>query len=402
MKTLFKRAAELPLCAVFFLLYPIAALWGRVSTSRRRASGALPRLLWGVTPILTIATSSRAMRRRGYEAVDLVIRPYHIYARFTVNLQGWARWLPMRLALPFAVFLWALVRFDVIHGFYDGALLAGTALAPLEWRLLRWAGKLSVVAAYGADVRSEASTLALGTPCCCTDCDRRVAYCVCREDQGRARVGRALRDATLCLSMGDMIEYTKGSRNDLFYWPIDLSEWPEVGVPAHDGPVRIVHAANHRMFKGTRFLEAAVAQLRAEGLAVELDIVERCANDEARRRYEAADIVAEQFLIGFFGYFAVEAMALGKPVVTFLRRPEYLPADVPCPLVSATPTTLPDVLRELVQNAERRRELGRAGRRFVEQVFSLEAFGARMDGVYRQLWFGAPATAARPLEAAAQ
>lgn len=400
MKGLLKRAAELPLCVPFFFFYPIAALLGRAATARRRALGQLPRLVWGATPILTIATSSRAMRMRGYESTDLVFRPYHIFSRFTVNLERWARWKIARLVLPFAAFLWALPRFDAFHGFYDGGLLAGTILAPLEWRLLRWAGKLVLVAAYGADVRTEQRTRALGSYCCCTDCDKKVRYCVCLEEDGRARVERALRHADACLSMGDMIEYTGASRNEQFYWPIDPAEWPEVGVRDHDGPVRIVHAANHRMFKGTRFLEQAVAELRAEGLAVELDIVEKVSNDEARRRTEAADIVAEQFLIGYFGYFAVEAMALGKPVVSFVRRPEYLPAGEECPIVSANPDTLKAELRALVLDAPRRRALGKAGRRFVERVFSLEAFGARMDALYRSLWFGAPAP--QPQEASAR
>lgn len=400
MRRRFKWAARVLLSLPFVLAYPVSAVLGRVSTAVRRRRGLLPRLVWGPTPILTIATSCRAMRRLGYESVDVVYEPYAIFARFGVNLQAWHRRRLARPFLPYAVFLWALLRFDVFHAFYDGGFLRDTPWADLEWRLLRWAGKLGIASAYGADVRTESRTRALGEYVACTDCDKPGTYCVCNEELGRARVARALRDAAVCLSMGDMLEYTGGSRNDLFYWPIDLDDWPEVGAEPHGGPVRIVHASNHRMFKGTRFLEQAVAELRTEGLALELDIVERVTNDEARRRYAAADIVAEQFLIGYFGYFAVEAMALGKPVLTFVRKPGYLPAGEECPIVSASPTTLKAELRRLALDGERRRTLGRAGRRFVERVFSLEAFGRRMDALYRSLWGAAPGLAPEPLTAA--
>ena len=51
-------------------------------------------------------------------------------------------------------------------------------------------------------------------------------------------------------------------------------------------------------------------------LPVELDIVEGVPHDEARERYARADIVVDQLNAGWHGVFALEAMALGKPVVT--------------------------------------------------------------------------------------
>src|SRR5262249_9205527 len=53
---------------------------------------------------------------------------------------------------------------------------------------------------------------------------------------------------------------------------------------------------------------------------VDLEIVEGLHHDEARRRYERADIVVDQLNAGWYGLFANEAMALGKPVVTFLHE----------------------------------------------------------------------------------
>ena len=45
-----------------------------------------------------------------------------------------------------------------------------------------------------------------------------------------------------------------------------------------------------------------------------------CTTTEARERYERADIVVDQLNAGWYGLFAIEAMALGKPVVTSLHE----------------------------------------------------------------------------------
>ena len=103
-----------------------------------------------------------------------------------------------------------------------------------------------------------------------------------------------------------------------------------------------------------------------EGLPVELELVEGLHHDEARRRYEAADIVVDQLNAGWYGLFAIEAMALGKPVVTFLheeavrRSAEAFGVEVP--IVSATKETLRDVLARLAADPGRAAppRLGRA------------------------------------------
>ena len=56
-----------------------------------------------------------------------------------------------------------------------------------------------------------------------------------------------------------------------------------------------------------------------EGLDADLELVEGLHHDEAFERYRAADIVVDQLNAGWYGLFAIEAMALGKPVVTFLH-----------------------------------------------------------------------------------
>jgi glycosyltransferase involved in cell wall biosynthesis len=164
---------------------------------------------------------------------------------------------------------------------------------------------------------------------------------------------------------------------------IDLREYEPHLPTVRERPI-VVHAPSSRRRKGTEHVVAACAEL-----PVDLEIVEGLHHDEARRRYKAADIVVDQLNAGWYGLFAIEAMALGKPVVTFLhdeavRRTEEA-FGMPVPIVSATAETLRETLRPLVADAARRRELGAASRAYVEHIHDVERVADRLLDLYRRL-----------------
>ena len=128
---------------------------------------------------------------------------------------------------------------------------------------------------------------------------------------------------------------------------------------------------------------------RAKGLDADLELVEGLHHDEAFERYRAADIVVDQLNAGWYGVFAIEAMALGKPVVTYLHE-EALAADR-----GGLPNTSADRLR-LSRHASRdapppRRRRGpppRArsrSRAYVERVHDLERVADRLLDLYARL-----------------
>jgi glycosyltransferase involved in cell wall biosynthesis len=55
------------------------------------------------------------------------------------------------------------------------------------------------------------------------------------------------------------------------------------------------------------------------------------------------------------------------------------------PIVPATKDTLVDALRPLVESPARRRELGAAGRAYVEQVHDVDRVAGRLIDIYRSL-----------------
>ena len=348
---------------------------------------------WTGTPILTLSQKAASERLLGERAMVVIRSTNRITQDFDVVLARWCfgrAWL--LYPLSGLAFLSMLATASRVHTFADGGILppvhkGRVATAELlAYRLLRIP---LLVWVYGADVRTRECTLKLGRYNCCTDCTQVGRACVCDSQTGDANISRLRMNHAIVFSMGDMMEYTPGSRNNLFYWPLDIkgkhAALPRVttqtSVP--ERLLKVVHAPNHREFKGTKYLEAAISALQLEGAPIELVLVENLTNDEALEVYRTADVIFDQCLIGFHGYFALEAMALGKAVMCYIRKPdEYLLYPQECPIINTHVDTLQEDLRRLVSSREELDSIGQRGRQYVERHYSREAFADRLRRAY--------------------
>ena len=154
------------------------------------------------------------------------------------------------------------------------------------------------------------------------------------------------------------------------YASVNPRDWSP--VQAGNKRPLLLHAPTHRGVKGTGRILEVVEQLRAKGVDFDFELVEGLTHAEARARYERADLLIDQLYAGWYGGLAVELMALGKPVVCYLRDRDFrfLPEGMTeeLPVIQATADNLASVLKEWLQ--KRRRELERQGeksRRFVER-----------------------------------
>jgi glycosyltransferase involved in cell wall biosynthesis len=392
---LISQAARLGARGVVHLVIGVMAIavyvfavisYARASIVVRRRRGRRPAILWGPLPILNIRYSALADRLYGYRSDTLVYDVYRINRRedFDYVLDRAFRLPIVGAGVPYLAFLWAGLRYDVFGFFFDGGLLAHTPWWWAELPLLKLAGKRIVVYPYGGDARIPSETRRLGRWHAYTDIPPG------QEDRREAGVRRRLRVfgryADVMLGCADLVEHLPRLDGVLPY-PFDSESWRPV-TAAEDEVVTVVHSPNHPHYKGTRYLEEAVEALRAEGLPVELVRVQGLPNDVAREAYERADVVADQFLIGAYALFAIEGMALGKPVLCYLneRFYDYHPEWNECPIVSTNPETLVENLRRLVLDRELRAHLGRKGPPYVAKYHSLKSVGRQMDGIYRCLW----------------
>lgn len=372
---------------VGMVLVRIAVPLGRRLSDRRLSRGRL-RSLWGITPILTLPLKARADRALGFRSDSLVFQTYYISRQFDINLSRWSSLvaaLGLQGVFDRVLLGWALVRYDVFHYFYDRGLMCSDGrmgVNPIEIDILRASGKRVYLYAYGADVRRREETLALGKWNFCTECPEPGRFCACTPDQAQ-RIERIVSRATASLALGDMLAYVPNVRN-LHYWPIDTARFPDEpqSEQGMSGSFKIAHAPNHGHFKGSHYLEAVIQTLRQEGMDIEYIRVQGVPNDEVLRLFGQVDLVADQFIGGAFGYTALEAMALGKPVLTYVRSSDLVEAPQECPLINTTPDTLAEVLRWCVVNRAQLRKIGEQGRAYVHRWHSIDAVAERLGHLY--------------------
>ncbi len=139
-----------------------------------------------------------------------------------------------------------------------------------------------------------------------------------------------------------------------------------------DGFVKIMHAPTDRGAKGTMYFEAAVDKLIAAGYPVKKILAQGLTHQEIKKAYKACDIFVDQLLAGWYGTASIEAMAMGKPVVCFLREDyrEFCDYFDEIPIINANPDDVYERLAELVENPDRLRQIGLDSRRYVEEYHS--------------------------------
>ncbi|MDU5945959.1 MAG: glycosyltransferase [Paenibacillus macerans] len=165
--------------------------------------------------------------------------------------------------------------------------------------------------------------------------------------------------------------------------PGELGGAPGAPKEAADGPVLIVHPGTD-VSSGSEFVEKAVSQLLQEGYNIRYENAQNLTRADAVALLSRADIVIDQLLHGSYGITSVEAMALGKPVLSHLRE-DLLPAMNPAlPVVSANPATLYRKLIPLIESQELRNNLGQAGKDYVAKNHYLDAVIPKILDVYRQ------------------
>jgi glycosyltransferase involved in cell wall biosynthesis len=293
-------------------------------------------------------TNVQALRARGIEAQLVVFNRYKLHPEADVDLHR-SGGLMRQQATQWRAFARLAAKTDIFHFYFGLTLLPKSVQFPL----LRALGKRSVMHFLGSDIRG-----------------RSPAELAWAHHAGARVVGSY----------------------DAIRWVPDAHVIPpgidvraiELAPPTDRERPVVLHAPSSRSKKGTEHVVAACKELD-----VELEIVEGLDHREAFERYRNADVIVDQLNAGWYGVFAIEAMALGKPVVTFLhdeavrKTEEAFGVDVP--IVNATPDTLAGALRPLVESAEERRRVGRASRAYVEEVHDLARMTDRLLALYAEL-----------------
>lgn len=187
----------------------------------------------------------------------------------------------------------------------------------------------------------------------------------------------------------DLLNVLPPSAEFVPYGHVPVPDWVPRYTQADRDRIVFAHAPTNRRVKGTDLILAALDELAAEGYQFDLDLIEGVDNDTALARYGDADVVIDQLYAGWYGGVALEAMALGKPVVVYLRETDlhFLPdqMEAELPFFRATPATIKEDLRAVLELS--RSELVRRAkqsRAFAEKWHDPVAIASRIAEDYRR------------------
>jgi glycosyltransferase involved in cell wall biosynthesis len=204
----------------------------------------------------------------------------------------------------------------------------------------------------------------------------------------RATQKRFSKSGFECLIPGpEMFDYL---HPDLFPSPFRteasllLSEFePLYPDPRNRRPL-VVHIPSRPEVKGTGHVLSAVERL-SKRMDFEFRLIQQMPHREVLAVMRESDIVLDQFIIGSYGTVALEAMALGKPVLCYIKPSLYARLPTGIPVVNANPDNLEGILEMQLKDGQLRAETGRLGRRYVEQHHDAHQIARQLERIYRGL-----------------
>jgi len=265
-------------------------------------------------------------------------------------------------------------QYDVFHFHFGTSLTLDQSDIPM----LKEAGKVILMHHWGSDVR-RLSILKQTNP-----------YAVAKvmnEASIHERLRRLSTHIQHCLVADhELYLYVKDYYEHVYFIPqmIDLTLYPVMQAPVKKAKPLIVHAPTSPQIKGTEHILKAVQSLQGR-YDFDFKLVQRMSHEEAKLWYSQADLIIDQLCLGSHGLFAIESMALGKPVICWISdyMKEHYPPDLP--LIAANPDTIEATLANLLQNQELLQEIGKQGRIYVERYHDMKAISLKVMDIYKKI-----------------
>lgn len=288
-----------------------------------------------------------------------------------------ARRLLFGLSAPF--------KYDIFHYYFGRSILHFVPF--LDLRMAKALGKKIFFTLQGCDVRlaGESNKNHQFTPCRQDGCG---LYGTCIDKYDKQRLHFIESILPLCdkvFYLNPELGHYVPNAHFLPYANVDI----DTIDPVYPNPKRIptiVHAPSDSAIKGTPLILKALEQLRNH-FEFELILVHGKTHEEALQLYRSADIAIDQVLLGWYGGVSVEWMAMGKPVLCYLREsdlkfvPDEMGAELP--IQNIRPDRLVDDLAKILQQQSLWNQWGVASRQFVERWHHPAKIARALTDVYQ-------------------
>ena len=356
----------------------------------------------GPEPLINNIYHKKALEKYGYTVETFATHAYFITEQFDVRgneLFEYLKWFPplRKLCAYLFLFVFSMTRFKALYLYFNGGILGLASI--ILWRVEPFLYKLAnikiVMMPYGSDIQDMTRSPNLLFK-------NAVAQDYPEHKLHRKKIALKIelwtKYADHIIGGCEWVDY-------LYHWDtltlghfsIDTDLWKPSGkteplFSSGQRKLKILHAPNHRAIKGTRFFIKAVEKLIDDGFDVEFVILEKVTNDEVRKAMASADIVADQLIVGWYAMFAIEAMAMEKPVLCYLRddiETLYVAAGLvlkgEIPIIKCSVATVTDVIKEIALDHHNLMEIGKRSRDFVVKHHSLDAMGKVFDEINQRV-----------------
>lgn len=348
----------------------------------------------GPHPMINNVYHKKALERFGFSAETFVNEVYFIIDKFDFRAD---LVFPVKLFrfTNYLLFVRSIFFYRCLYIYFNGGPLGNTIYWKLEPLLYKIADVKTVVMPYGADLQDLTRTSNL-----LFKHSMSIDYPSFRRS--RLKITQSIdlwtKYGDFLISGCDWVEY-------MYHWDclmlahfsIDTDLWKplEKELPSSK-TLRILHAPNHRNIKGTKYFIEAVNQLKEEGYDIELVIMERMPNEKVREAIASVDVVADQLIIGWYAMFALEAMAMAKPVLCYLREDFeqlYIFAELvkekEIPIINCSINNVKDKIKQIAQDKSILFEIGQRSREFVIKHHSIESVGRVFAEINQQIGINA-------------
>jgi glycosyltransferase involved in cell wall biosynthesis len=284
-------------------------------------------------------------------------------------------------------------RYDVLHYYFGRSFMcwddfgAANALWFADLKLAKRLGRKVFMTMQGCDVRlsKESSVRNRQTPCHMGRCEAAADCRASLDARRRYLIDNIVPKADRVFVLNPELAFYVPGSEFMPYCSVDVEAF-EPTWPRTDGPAVILHAPSDQSIKGSSLIIAAVERLKKK-YPIEFILVKGIPYQDALKLYRRADLVIDQLYSGWYGGFAVEAMAMGKPVGCYIRDEDLsvLPAAMRAelPLVRLDPDTVEANLEAALKQRQSWPLWGQRSRQFVMRWHHPQRIASAMVAAYR-------------------
>lgn len=372
---------------LFFIFLPLVVIycWSRYLI--KRFLGLKPTVCFSFLGIPMNYLTAKAVQTQKYRADVYVLDCPKVFEAmsfgFNLSQHSLLRVL-LYLSDYLPLFCFALLKYDIFEFCFRGGFLTNSYLQKIEPQLLKVCAKVVVIYGYGSDCKILSEVKKQGRFNNAMDRNGKDEN-IDDEIVGR-NLFRAKKYADVLIAGGDLTHF--GPKGIMVPLAADLKPWPF--LPTYNKKIiTIIHATNHRTHKGSRFIISAVEKLQEKKLPIKFLLIEGKTFKECQKLYLKGDLFITDVITGWHGLTAIEAMALGRPVISYLREDiwqhhRYYAKDIP--IVNANPINLKREIIRLVNDFPIRKQLGEKGSVYVRKYHTLEFVGQLRTLIYQKIW----------------